>query len=370
MEAVLKILFVAPLPPPINGHSVASDVFLNYLQKTHETTIINLGKSSLHDGTITVGRIKAIGKILLDVWRENKSAGAIYLTISESFSGNVKDLLIYLICWQSLSRMYIHLHGGSLKRLLLDRHKLLYHVNTFFIKRLAGVIVTGNSHVDAFAGMIDPKRVHVVPNFAQDDLFVTEQAIENKFADFSSLNILYISAMVTKKGYEELSEAYLRLSGSLKWRYRLDFAGKFPSEFQHKLFLQKIAGVDRIHYHGIVEGVRKKRLLAQAHIFCLPTQLLEGQPISILEAYAAGCVVLTTGQTGIRDVFQDGVNGFEIQEKNAKSIQAVLEGIINIPEQIKQIALSNRKTAEGYRTARFCSALEKIIAAHEYFLGV
>ena len=106
----------------------------------------------------------------------------------------------------------------------------------------------------------------------------------------------------------------------------------------------------------------KKILFSKAHIFCLPTSFFEGQPISILEAYASGCVVLTTGQSGIRDIFRDGLNGFEVQERSADSIKLVLEKIINKPENLLKIAISNRKIAgEKYGTSTYNSSLSTII---------
>ena len=60
-----------------------------------------------------------------------------------------------------------------------------------------------------------------------------------------------------------------------------------------------------------VEGEEKRNLLKQSHIFCLPTfHKFEGQPISILEAYASGCIVLTTANGGINEIFKNGTNGF------------------------------------------------------------
>jgi glycosyltransferase involved in cell wall biosynthesis len=63
-------------------------------------------------------------------------------------------------------------------------------------------------------------------------------------------------------------------------------------------------------YHGdssaciIVDGPGKKNLFSEAHIFCLPTYYpYEGQPIAILEAFASGCVVITTNHSGISDFF-------------------------------------------------------------------
>lgn len=358
----MRVLFIAPLPPPVTGHSLASKVFLDELSKSHQVKVVNLSKDSFKQGATSFKRIIQVAVILKEVWCGRKNADCIYLTISESFAGNIKDLFIYLICLNSLSKMYIHLHGGSIKKLLFDRHRTLSNINKIFIKKLGGIIVSGGSHVEIFEDMIPRNKIHVVPNFAQDYLFATEKEIADKFSNTPPLRVLFIGGFMKEKGFDELADAYLGLDNNLKKMVRIGFAGKFESESEKTGFLGKIAGVGQICYHGIVDDAEKKSLFLQAHILCLPTSFFEGQPLSILEAYAAGCVVLTTGQSGIRDVFSDGLNGFEIKERSADAIKKVLEKVIKSPGNLLKIAVSNRKTAgEKYRTAIYCSALSAII---------
>lgn len=348
----------------MSGQALAAKVLLDELRRTHDIEVINLSVASRSDGTVTVRRTIEVVKILKQVFLKRKIADAIYFTISESLAGNIKDLLIYLLCVKRLSKMYIHLHGGTIKQRLFDRYGLLHNVNALFIRRLAGVIVSGDSHLPIFADMIERHRIHVVPNFAQDNLFVAEQAIVGKFAQLPPLRVLYVSSMTRMKGFNDLVDAYACLEESLQKKVRIDFAGRFASETQRTMFLNKIAAVEGIRYHGIVEDSQKQQLFAQAHVFCLPTTHLEGQPISILEAYAAGCVVLTTGKAGIRDVFTHRVNGYEIQARSATSIAVALESLIGDSYRLLEIALKNRRAAESrYRTVNHNVALRRIIEA-------
>src|SRR5262249_11774632 len=276
----MRILLIAPVPPPISGHSLATKVLLDDLSSAHKVDVVDLNKDSAKDGVISLERLREVLKILKDTWRLRKQADAIYLTISESLAGNLKDIFIYLICLKSLSRMYIHLHGGTIGSLLFDRYKLISYVNTLFIRRLAGVIVSGNSHVKIFENMISNSKVHVVPNFACSYLFISEKEIAEKFSQVHPLRILYISSLQEQKGYNELVDAYLRLSDELRSSIRIDFAGRFRRESHKEAFLRKIAGAEQIKYHGVIDDEEKKLLFSRAHVFCLPTTFLEGQPLS------------------------------------------------------------------------------------------
>lgn len=360
----MRILLIAPFPPPVTGHSVASQVLLNGLAGVHEAAVVNLSIGSLHDGRITARRIREVGKVLLDVWRRKRWADAIYFTISESRAGNLKDLLIYLICAGRLGRLFVHLHGGTIGRELFDRYPGWRTVNAAFIRRLAGVIISGPAHLDIFSGMIDRERIHLVPNCAEEELFVTEAEVLNKFSATRPLSVLYLSSMSADKGYLDLADAWFRLGPDERRRIQLDFAGRFESEADRRSFEARIAGTPGIRYHGLVAPQEKHRLFKQADVFCLPTRMFEGQPISILEAYAAGCVVMTTGQRGILDVFTDGVNGFELVAGSVESIAGTLRRLPGEVERLKEMAVANRRTAGlRYRTSTYTTALTRILEA-------
>jgi glycosyltransferase involved in cell wall biosynthesis len=360
----MKILLIAPVPPPVTGHALASQALADALRGAHETAVVNLSIGSLHDGRISGTRIREVGKVLLAVWRRKRWADTIYLTISESRAGNLKDLIIYLLCLGRLRRLFVHLHGGTIGRDLFDRHPVWRRINAAFIKRLGGVIISGPSHLTIFDGMIDRRRVHLVPNSAQDHMFVDEDRVGDKFADARPLRLLYLSSMTAPKGYLDLMEAWLQIADDVRSRLRLDFAGRFDADADRSAFLDRIAGVGGVQYHGVVDEEQKRCLFAQAHVFCLPTRMFEGQPISILEAYASGCVVVTTGQSGIRDVFADGVNGFEVLDGSAASIAAVLSTISGYPDRLRQMALTNRRTAgERYRESMFTASVTRILEA-------
>ena len=361
---VVRVLFIAPLPPPITGHSLAAQVLLDDLSRSQPVDVVNLSVGSGNDGTISATRVLEVCRLLAAVWRKKRRADVIYLTIAESLAGNCKDLVIYLLCGAQLSRFVIHLHGGSIKRLLFDRYPVVRWLNALAVRRMAGAIVSGPSHEEIFATMIDRSRIHVVPNFAKDELFVTEAAIDEKFARAQSVRVLYLSGMAEAKGYVDLVDAYLGLSPATRAHIHLDFAGRFDSVEERATFLRRVNGVHGIRYHGVVGDAAKQKLFAESHVFCLPTRMAEGQPISILEAYASGCVVVTTGQAGIRDIFADGRNGFEIEPASPRSITDVLERLHAMGPALQPIARRNRAEAVArYRTSRFNQDVRAILGA-------
>jgi len=359
----VNILIIAPIPPPLTGNSIAVQVLYDKLVKHHKVKLINLSKGSLVQGINSITRVTDVIRILQKVWLYKNNADVIYLSISQSLAGNIRDIFIYLICFNTLSTFIIHLHGGGIKKMIFDKYRLLYKINKYFISRIGGVIVLGQSMMSFFSNIIPKNRIHIVPNFAEDYLFMDQKEIKNKYNNINPIRILFLSNLIPGKGFNELVNAYRSLSKDCKDKVRIDFAGGFESVSDKNEFINKINGLDNIHYHGIVGPNKKKNLLYKTHIFCLPTYyyLLEGQPLSILEAYASGCVVISTNHGGIKDVFNDGINGFEVEKKSSISIKLIIEKIIDSPEQLYNIGLLNSQTAKNkYQSSRHCESIQKI----------
>lgn len=359
----MKVLFLAPLPPPITGHSVAAQVVLEALREEHHVIVVDLGKGSQHDGGVTTARLRAVASALLAVRAGQRDADAIYLTISESLFGNLKDLLIYALCLPRLGRLVVHLHGGSIGRELFDVRPVIKWLNARALRRVRGVILSGPSHLPIVEGMTPRNHVHLIPNFADDALFVDPATINAKFADTAVLRVLYMSGMTPMKGYDMLASAYLLLPREVQARLQISFAGKFESPELQQRFEAKIADAPGLTYHGLVDQAEKGRLFANAHVFCLPTSFKEGQPLSILEAYASGCVVITTGQPGILDIFTPGEHGWVIDPESVTSTADALRALISSDEQLVAMARRNRAEAEvRFRTRRFTDAVQRVIS--------
>lgn len=289
-----------------------------------------------------------------------------YITISESYAGNIKDLLIYTLLGKLRKRTVIHLHGGSFRKSILERSFVLRWLNKHFLKTIGAAIVCGESHKEIFDNLISPKKIHLIPNFAQDHIFLELNRVSKKFEDRQQkLRVIYISGMTEGKGYSRLLAAYEQLSESSRSRIQIDFAGKFDDNAAETSFLQRIQYHPNVNYHGTVSGDQKSSLFYNAHVFCLPTSFNEGQPISILEAYAAGCVVVTTARPGILDIFKPNENGYLIPSDDPAPIGRVLDSLAANFKTLESIATHNQKFAEeNFRQNLFCeraaAVLEKI----------
>lgn len=345
----MKLLVLAPLPPPINGQSLAVQSLLEQFKcDGYSVLTVNLSKNTGLLGESNLLRILEIFRIAWRVLHVKNDFDFVYLTTSESIAGNLKDMLLLVTLGRLRAKTWLHLHGGAgMRNLLANRSGLIGRLNAFFLKRVAGVIVLGDRLKPIFDGYVESERIHIVKNFADDTVFIEMEHIIAKWSDTSILRVLFLSNLLLGKGYGDLLQAIRSLPLPLASRMQFDFAGGFESANDENRFRAAIADFPRVNYHGIVKGKVKEKLLEQAHVFCLPTYYsYEGQPISILEAYASGCVVLTTDHSGIFDIFTPGENGWKVEPRNPASIVAALQAVANAPAEAGEIAVQNAQLAK------------------------
>ena len=361
----LSILLIAPLPPPLTGQSIASHAFYQDLQQPRlKIKLVNLSKQSFRTGFNSLGRLAEIAGVIFGVIVGRPTTNQTYLTVAESVAGNLKDLLIYMCLLGRLNTTYIHLHGGAGMRMLLShRHPLLRFMNGVFLKRLGGVIVLGDRLASIYDNLVPPDRLHVVKNFAPDDTFISLSQLRKKIDANQPIRILYLSNLLPGKGYFDLLTAIKSLPLSILQGLQIDFAGGFETDIDRSNFLEAIKYVPQVKYHGTVTGERKRQLLEQAHIFCLPTYYpYEGQPISILEAYASGCAVITTDHSGIYDIFSPGINGVSVEKKSPESIAAAISSLVTDLRQLRKYCVLNVRAARReYRVEKHLKQLRNAL---------
>ncbi len=280
-------------------------------------------------------------------YQQQKGKDILYLTIAESFFGNLRDLVFYFLIFSKLNKTVIHLLGGAnFMNILRPRLSLIYFMNKFFISKIGAVIVEGLPQKQVFSGIVNGNRITINPNFAEEYLFITESTLLEKFSNIDKLKVLFLSNHLKGKGYEELSSAYIGLDKKYKDMIEIDFVGDFPKDGTKEIFLAKIKDEPSLKYHGPLRGESKREMYHNAHVFCMPTYYpYEGQPFCIVEAYASGCFVITTNHSGINYIFTDKKNGIEVEKKSIESIKKALIECIEARSLLKKIGEFNLNEA-------------------------
>ncbi len=319
------------------------------MSERYDFLTVDFNKGNFSHGANSLRRVAEVFGNLRDAARCVKNADAVYLTLSQSIAGNLKDLA-FLFLTRGRPQI-VHLHGSGIGRLVFSK-PLLKMLNRRAYRRVKKIIVLSDSLASNFEGIALRRKIISVANGVPRDLFIGTSGMAEKHENSDVVNFLFMSNLIRGKGYEELRNAGFMLnSKGLAQKYSLTFVGNFGDEQHERDFVASISDTANMEYRGFAWGEDKRRLLMQSHVFALPSSYpYEGQPISILEAYAAGCAVITSRQGGIPDIFSDGVNGFEVEPRSVESIAEAMERTISEPELRRKISLTNRATADQHFT--------------------
>jgi glycosyltransferase involved in cell wall biosynthesis len=93
------------------------------------------------------------------------------------------------------------------------------------------------------------------------------------------------------------------------------------------------------------------KLLSQSGIFFFPSNF-EGVPLSLIEAAAAGCAILTSEICGMKDFIQDGVNGLLCRNLNENKFYERLKHLLFNKEARVKFGFNAREYARNYTWER------------------
>jgi glycosyltransferase involved in cell wall biosynthesis len=231
-------------------------------------------------------------------------ASVVYYPISQSRTGLARDLVLLAPARVLGRRIVLHLHGSALHatRRRLPRW-LRWGVDWLIGGPRTEAIVLTPALRQCFSPWLPESRIHVVPNL------VRVPGNGSARSEPPPLRVLFIGNVDVAKGYRELVRAVSALARR-GVEIELTLAGPASTADDGEWLERERSG--SVAVTGPVDGPEKWRLLREAHVLTLPSRLLEGQPVSILEGMASGCAVVATRSGGISDTVKDGTEGLLI----------------------------------------------------------
>ncbi len=157
-----------------------------------------------------------------------------------------------------------------------------------------------------------------------------------------TLEFVFLSRIMKEKGTDQ----YLEAAQYIKNKYPktvFHVCGFCEQGYEEKLKELESAGI--IQYHGMVRNVSE--ILEKVHCTIHPTYYPEGLSNALLESSACGRPIITTNRAGCREVIDDGVNGFIVNQKDSQDLIAKIEKFINLSyEEKKEMGLAGRRKVE------------------------
>ena len=186
---------------------------------------------------------------------------------------------------------------------------------------------------------MDAEKVWFVPNGVDESFFVPREKTTN------GTRLLFVGTWLERKGIHYLRDAFVRLS-ERNPALRLTVAGCLTEETTVKSWFPTDLQ-ERIEVRPLIAAKDMPEVYAAHDVFVFPS-LMEGMPLSLIEAMASAMAVVTTDTCGMSDVVEDGYNGLLVKPACVEPLVEAVERVINSAELRTQLGNCARGSMQRY----------------------
>ncbi len=229
------------------------------------------------------------------------------------------------------------------------------------IRRADLTICTGNEGM--VAGLdIPTRKLLVSPNGVNTQLCVyTRQPEEGKV-----LRAIYVGWVGRSRGADLMFQAMAKLKESSA-PVVLTLVGPWSPSDSHWIdescrgLGEHVVSLGRVPHEAVIG------MLGHSDVGLFPFPHYEEleyiYPIKVYEYMACGVVPISTNLSGVRDIIQNGTNGFLLKSSTAQELAILLQNLASNPSVLKQMRLAARRRAEDFEWREINRRLGQGIAA-------
>jgi glycosyltransferase involved in cell wall biosynthesis len=316
------------------------------LARSYDMRLLNTARTGTREG----GRLNLanVRQVVADAWRTfraARSADIVHLQlVADPGMPTLRAAALALAGSGGRAKLIAHVHSavGNAGRPEFAAYGSVDRLALRTLRRAALVCTVSNAGSETMRAFAGRTPVETVDNA------VDVGALTPTRADRLPATMLFVGVICRRKGTIELARAarLLRDRGITAWSLVV-VGGQGPTpepeyaeivaEFEAAELTGSLVGPE----HGDQVRVR----LEQADIFVLPSYL-EGQPLAIIEAMAAGVPVVATSIGAVPDLIRDGVEGRVVEPGDVEQLASALAELIGDPALRTRMAAAARHRAE------------------------
>lgn len=338
-----SILFLLHLPPPVHGAAVVGKYIEDsrLINDSFDARFINLSTSSSNK-EIDKGGFRKITTFfrrasLLRKTIKSKQFDLVYVTLSTTGLGFLKDLVLVTILKKANLKIIYHFHNKGVRH-QQDRW-LMNKLYRYAFRHTQSILLSPLLYHD-IEKYVSPQNVYYCPNGIPDPIIGD---VPDKNKKGATCKLLFLSNMTVEKGVLVLLEA----CSILKERdldFECHFVGDWAniSEKEFKVYVKKKELLNRVFAHFTRYGTEKTNLYLSADVFVFPT-FKECFPLVLLEAMQFGLPVISTAEGGIPDIVIPGETGLLVEKNNPSELADAISLLIKNPDIRKNFGQEGRK---------------------------
>ena len=205
-------------------------------------------------------------------------------------------------------------HGNDAYRILFTQNDLLLPVSQHWANVIRAAGCEPQKILVQHMG-IDSQRIAFQPRILASD---------------AKVHFISVCRLVEKKGLEFALRAIAQAKESFQSNATYTVIGDGPLRAELEGLAQSLGLSSCVQFAGWKSHSETLDALNMSHILVAPSVTaadgdMEGIPVSIMEAMAAGLPVISTFHSGIPELIEDGVSGVLVKERDAPALAAAIE---------------------------------------------
>lgn len=354
MNAPLRVLVIGPAPAGPDsrgGIATVMAAMANHPDQRFEITIVPTFLDVSRPRKLTVGMRGMLRSALLVL---GGHVDVLHVHLSHGGSVVRKALPLLAAQWTGTPSV-LHCHsfdfGGWFDRLPTSAQRI--------VRRALPAdrwLVLGQQHVGEYANRLrlGSDQIQVLHNAIRVPELPVDQACDDR------VHAVMLGRMGARKGSYDLVAAVGQLEPEIRRRLRVTLAGDGEVDAVAAAVSAARAD-DTIQVAGWLDPRQRDDLLADAHIFLLPSRD-EGLPMAVLEAMAAGLAPITTTAGSIGEVISDRVHGLLVDAGSPEQIAAALSELVADETLRTRLGSAARERAAGFSVSRWYEQLGQLWA--------
>lgn len=357
-----EVLLVLKVPPPFGGGEIMHQIMADALHNRFPMLIFSRRRhSKATQGRLLLSNllfgIRLMIRVIMRCLKQRPKA--VFLWLPKDWPAFVRTALLAGVLDRMGIRVLGDLHGMGFGFLEHARRR------DFFLRKIqhfAAIRVLSAGIAEELRRCGYGRRIDVVENGLAVPPYVLETSVHRSLRP---LRLLYLGAVSAAKGFDKTIELVNRLE-KLGVDWRLSVVGEWVSESFRRKMMPKISDelAGRINFEGLRVAEAKWRLLTHSALL-LHFSRWDGQPLTLIEAMAAGVPTVAFPVGAVPEMIVHGDNGFLVT-----SVDAAADVIYRICQKeiaYEAIAQHARETyARRFTAQRFIAEMERFIVANSH----
>ena len=284
-------------------------------------------------------RVKRVINVAVTFRKKLKSEtyDLVHLNTSFDFKAILRDVVTVTFLPKRQTKLFLKMHGSD-DELLRTKNKIKKYLLRFLLKRVDGIGALSSEEKKHFVNAsVKEEKVFVVKNVVN----AQNQQIET-LRNTNTPTLLFVSRFIMTKGLMDV----IRASAILKdkgFGFKLKCVGDGEIRHEAEREVERLNLSEFLEFTGYVSESDVNKFYSTSDVLLFPTYHIEGFPMVIFNAAAAGLPIITTRIRAAADYLNEPDNCLWVEAKNP---QQLAEKIIMLFENVELKVKMKRNNIE------------------------